>query len=164
MKEIPYVADIHMEAPNEEPYYRIPGVADGFTQNATRRVPKPDGSIGDEPNAPWMVRQIAFLLERVADAKFVEGMDAIDGELLRDDVRGVIKRQRELAPKRGCWRLENDDHANRIMQATVKPAAPMQPAALTFNCVPFIRAVKAMTTPAEASEPVAVSNGSAQAS
>jgi hypothetical protein len=157
-KRIKFVPDIHMEAPAEELYYRVHG-SDGFTTVPTRQVRKADGTVGEEPNTPWMARQIAFLLERIADEQFVAGKDGIDGELLRDEVRGIIKRQRDLAPTRGYWEFENDDHAFRLVKATREPKTPMQPAMLVFNFVPFIRAVVDMTTPQAEIELPPVTNG-----
>jgi hypothetical protein len=163
-KRIPYVPDIHREAPGDEKYYLIPGVEVPVT-SPTRLVRKADGSSEEVPNAPWTIRQIGFLLERIADAKFVEGKEAIEGELLRDDVRGIIKRQRDDAPRLGYWLLDNDDHYIRILNATVKPITPLQPPALAFNYVPFIRAVMGATTPAAEIELPPVTNGvAAQAS
>lgn len=146
-KRIAYVHDLHLESPGGEPYYRTGS----------------DGGISTIPNeTPWMARQLVFLLERIVDAKFVEGKEPIDGEILRDDVRGAIKRQAKEAAVRGYWELD-DASAQRLMNATMTPATPPNPG-VAFNYVPFIRAVRDMTTPPEVIELPPVSNGAAVAS
>lgn len=146
MKRIAFVPDIEMESPAGEKYYRIFGTADGATTSPTRQVRQPDGSFITEPNQPWLQRQLAFMLERIVDPAFVsEGKDAIEAEILREEVRGIIKRQAKQAAERGYWELE-DAHALCLANATMHPKNALNPA-VAFNLVPFILAVRDYTTP-----------------
>jgi len=150
-KFIPFVADIHMEVANGEPLFRVPGT-DGVT------------TIKNE--TPWKVRQLSFLLESVGDAAFTEGLDAIEGEILRAETRGELKKQSKAIAPAGGYKLD-DDAARRLMNAVMKPSGKPAFPALAFNNVPFILAVKNMTTPVEEEKPVnglsAVHSGQQQA-
>lgn len=163
MKQIAFVADIHMENGESDPLFRVPGTGN-ITTLSGLRFARADGSPYIEPNEPYMLRQLAFLLDRVVDPTFGDGLDAIDAEILRDDVRGIIKRQAKEAAARGWWEFD-DKHAQALLNATTKPKNPLmqlQPT-LTFNLVPFIRAVKDQTTPAKEIDLPPVTNGAAAA-
>lgn len=162
MKRIPFVPDIHMQDAGGDEYYRIPGT-DRVCTIPVLLVPGLDGKPVEQKNAPWIERQYSFLLQRTADANCVKDIeDAIEAELFRVEVRTALKDQKDKAKARGYWELE-DKHAQAILNATTKPATPINPPH-TFNYVPFILAVKNQTTPAAEIELPPVSNGaSAQA-
>ena len=161
MKRIPFVPDIQMESPDGEPYFKVPGTGNTTTLEALR-MQRADGTMYLEPNTPWKVRQLAFLLERITDPEFAKDMDAIDAEILRDDVRGMLKRQAKEAGTRGYWELD-DKPALALSNATMKTKGPLLQTipALQFNFVPFIRAVKDMTTPEEKPAEKSATNGAA---
>lgn len=150
MKHIAFIEDIQMESPEGDPYFKVPGTGNTTTL-AELRMQRADGSLYMVPNEPWKVRHLAFLLERITDAAFAEGMDAIEAEILREDVRGILKRQAKQAHERGYWELDDDKHALALQNATMRTKSPLflqTIATLQFNFVPFIRSVKDLTTPA----------------
>jgi hypothetical protein len=100
----------------------------------------------DEKGATQTCSPLEFFRGRIADPAFVEGMDSGDGVDLQFETRRSLRLQEKEAEARGYWELE-DEQAKRLKAATDKGAYHK---ALAFNLVPFIRAVRAMTTPAPA--------------
>lgn len=161
MKRIQYVSEIPMEDGSGDSYFRVPGT-DNVTTVGVLRIAGPDGKVEERKLEPWVQRQYAFLLLRTADAECVKHItDAIEAELFRVELRTALKQQKEFAATRGYWELD-DAHALAILNATTKPTTPLGNGPI-FNYVPFIRAVKDMTTPEAKSEPAVTTpaNGAA---
>lgn len=160
-KRIAYVKDIHIESPGGEPYYRVPGTDKLVTVDVLTVQVKDE--VVEQRLPPFLVRQVTFLYERVADAKFAdEKLEAIEADLYRADVRGLIKRQATDAAARGYWEFE-DDIWVKLLAVTMKPSSPPNPA-VGFNYVPFVRAIRdASTPPAEVELPAVTNSVPAQA-
>jgi hypothetical protein len=142
-KRIPFVKDIQVESPGGEPYFKIPG-SDRVTTMETIVV-QVGNQMVEQKLPAWIIRQKVFLFERIADGKFTEGKDdAVEADLFRADVRGVVARQETEAIARGYWEVE-DDLWVRFLAATMKPATPYNPA-VSISHVPFIRAVRDAAT------------------
>lgn len=162
MKRIAYIKDIQIEGLDGEPYFKLPN-AGQFTQDMYSHLVTQDGKIvigpDGEPtkrlNPPWLYRQVAFFLERIADEKYVTAAGCAPAEetpgmaqLLREDARGEIRAQREAAAKRGYWEF-SDEMAARLLNVSMRPTGSLfqlQPS-LAFNMAPFIRAVKDQYSP-----------------
>jgi hypothetical protein len=167
-KRIDFVPDIHVTNAGGEPLQKVPNTGN-LTILAVMVILAADGKNAVEQTLePFKLRHIVFLFERVADTKFVEGIsDAIEAELLRADVRGIIKRQEIEAEARGYWEFD-DAVWTKLFGATMKPAAPINGTLAgipAVNYVPFILSVRDASTPPPAIELPPVTNGvSAQAS
>lgn len=102
-------------------------------------------------------RQVDFMLGRLGDPKFIEGLSAIDGAVLILETRRALREQEESAKARGYWALE-DEPAKRLKEATEKPSAERPIAQeIAHNFVDFMLAIRDMTrrppNGAEAVEP-----------
>jgi hypothetical protein len=159
-KRIPYVHDIHATNAGGEPLQKVPNT--GTVTTLVVLVVQHGNDVHEQKLEPFKLRQIVFFFERVADAKFVDGIsDAIEAELLRADVRGIIKRQENEAEARSYWEFD-DATWTKLFGATMKPAAAIN-ANLTgipaVNYVPFILSVRDASTPAPEVELPPVTNG-----
>lgn len=97
----------------------------------------------DEKGVQQTCSQLEFFRGRISDALFVESMDSGDGCDIQYETRRSMRLQEKEAEARGYWELE-DEQAKRIKTASDKGTYHK---ALAFNLVPFIRAVRTMTTP-----------------
>lgn len=79
---------------------------------------------------------------RLADPAFAQGLDGGDFVELAVSARKSIRDQAGTAEERGYWAFE-DEHAKRIVAATLKPAQPY-PGQIAHNFAPFIKAARAL--------------------
>lgn len=166
MKRISYVPDIHATNAGGEPLQKVPNT--GTVTTLVVLVIQHGNEVVEQKLEPFKLRHIVFLFERVADAKYVEGIsDAIEAELERARVRGIIKGQEKEAATRGYWEFD-DAIWTKLFGATMQPAAAINanlPGIPAVNYVPFILSVRDAATPAPEVELPPVTNGArAQAS
>lgn len=110
---------------------------------------------------PLMLTHVDFLLGhknvnlpgRLAEAEFGRGLDGGDFVDLQVSARRALREQAGTAAQRGYWELE-DEHARRIVSATLKPQMPY-PGGIAHNFIGFIKAARALSDspPAEAKAP-----------
>lgn len=89
---------------------------------------KPLLSITDQPikendGSYAKVIQYEFLLGRVADPVFTDGLEGYDATVLIVETRAELKKQEKKAKERGYWELENDQ-AKRLLVAVERPKRP----------------------------------------
>jgi hypothetical protein len=147
-KLIPYIDDIHLEHASGEPLFRLPG-------GGATTVPN---------NEPYLVSQLSIMLERINDATFGDGLDAIPADIKRDDLRGELKRQRVTAQANGGWLVEDEDLYLRLANAFMKPKGQLNLEGLRFNFVCCARAVQNAKPVTEKSEAKATNGASVAAS
>jgi hypothetical protein len=149
MKRIPFVPEIQLESPTGALIF-----------NPKSGAANPESQVPDL-DSPAMTSQLNYLRDRISDAAFGEGMEAVDADDLRYETRRALRTQEAEAKKRGYWLLDVPA-AEKLQHAVLKykPQNP-QAAAMGFNFVPYARAVRAQTPHVEE----AVTNGvTAQAS
>lgn len=106
-----------------------------------------------DTSCPVTESQYKFMLDLTAQDDFVKGLSGFDVEFRRSDTRDLLRAQVKIAEMRGYWELD-DDTANRLLEAA-KNWKYRTSAVLTFNFVPFMRALRQMTTPPAPPEPAA---------
>jgi hypothetical protein len=131
MKRIQYVEAIPAEGPNGQP-------------------------ILTETRQQVTLGQYDFLRERTTDAPFVEGLKGFEAQEMIYETRRALREQRDEAPKRGYWELE-DEPAKRLLKSIDEGNYNQ----VAFNAIPFMRAVRAMTTPVAPAEEKPATNGAA---
>jgi hypothetical protein len=107
-----------------------------------------EGALPPKPEADW--EQFDFFCGRISDPACVGTREGTEALYFALGIRKELAEQRELAPKRGYWLLE-DERADALKRATETPKVPYQ-IYLALTLEPFCEAVKAMETfkPAEA--------------
>jgi len=149
-KLIPYIDDIHIESASGEALYRLPGGSATTIEN----------------DDPYLVSQLSIMLERINDPTFGDGLDPIEADMKRDDLRGELKRQRHTAKTSG-WPVGDEDHHRRLLNAFMKPKGQLGLEGLRFNFVCCARAVqnaKAVTQAKAEAQPANGASPTAQAS
>lgn len=161
MKQVAYVEDFQPESPAGEPYFRVPGSDKATT--VERIAVQVKDEVVEQALDKFIIRQIAFLLERVSDENFVsEKLTPVEADLHRADVRGMIKRQAKAAKERGYWEF-TDDVWSKLFAATMTPKGQIS-AGMGFNYAPLIIAVRdAKTAPNEIELPPATNGAVARA-
>jgi len=140
---IDYVPDVPMTDINGEPAYKLIGV---------RQTGQPvyEADAGGEKILRSAV-QLSFMLGRVTEPKFVEGLSAMAGVCLVVETSQELKKQAAAAKARGFWLLDKDP-AERLKAATEEPRSKEQVAqgvlaydiATAHNFFPAMTAIKDM--------------------
>jgi len=120
MKYLPFVSTVELRTLDDEPI---------VTESGHLRISHLDFLIGKLPIAG-----------RLADPEFARGLEGGEIVEVQSEARKNLRDQAAAAEARGFWALEND-HAKRIVAATLKPAQPY-PGQLAHNFAPFIKAAR----------------------
>lgn len=86
--------------------------------------------------------QYEFLLGRISDPTFSDGLEGYDAIAFVMEVRESLKKQRATAEEKGYWELENEP-AKKLKAATMTPKNKYNPM-FGHNLMPMLNAVKNM--------------------
>lgn len=86
--------------------------------------------------------QFEFLLGRLSDPAFSEGLEGYDAVAFVIEVRDCLKKQKATVEEKGYWELENEP-AKKLKTAAMNPKNKYNPM-FSHNLMPFLNAIKNM--------------------
>jgi hypothetical protein len=152
-KHIPYVEDVKIETPDGTPLWRD----EEGNGNSDQFAPPKAGEAKGKERPRFTRSQLGFMLDRTTDPEFGKGLPGWEAADRAYGLREELRAQMADAKMRGYWTIKNDDDAERLQNAAKEFKWPESSAALAFNYVPFVRAIRAQAPP-----PVAVANVAAE--